>query len=128
MELKEYILLRYKPRQRRTKQELNVKCCMQMSLFDLAPIPDDDCLLKDFKSLPKQKSKKPLPKVEKTFMEQVFAIIDEKGLDDVETYKKANIEFANGMTFLKKEDGPLHFLFPTFLASKAEFSILIPPP
>ena len=40
-------------------------------------------------------------------------------------YKKANIEFANGMTFLKKEDGPLHFLFPTFLALMILFGFFI---
>ena len=30
-------------------------------------------------------------------------------------YKDANIEFANGMTFLRKDYGPLHFLLPLFL-------------
>lgn len=98
MELQEYILLRYKPRKRKAKPEDgSFRLLNSAPRFSLSNSIDtcsfDDNFDDDEFIIEKQKSsKRPLPKVEKTFMEQVFAIIDEKGLDDVETYKKANID------------------------------------
>lgn len=92
MELQEYILLRYRPHKKRVKKE-----DQYIDFFSAAPryciTPAKECCAVDGEVLKQlNKAKSPLPKVEKTFMEQVFAIIDEKGLDDVETYKKANID------------------------------------